>query len=109
MTEAEEIRAKKLEELKERMAHQQEEAEMQQRMEAQLDMVLRNILTPEAKARLSNVRLVNYEKYLQIAQGLVNMAKQGKLPAKINEDQLRALLSQVSPQKKAFTIQRKEK
>ena len=109
MTDVEEIRARKLEELKQRMQSQQEEAESQNKMDQQLSSLLQSILTPEAKARLSNVKLVNYEKYLQVAQGLIMMARQGKLTAKINEDQLKALLAQVTPPKKEFTITRKGK
>ncbi|QQR92726.1 MAG: DNA-binding protein [Candidatus Iainarchaeum archaeon] len=107
MTDIEDIRARKLEEMKSRMASQQEEADSQAKMEQQLSALLNNILTPEAKARLSNVKLVNYEKYLQVAQGIIMMARQGKLPGKINEDQLKALLAQVTPPKKEFNITRK--
>ncbi len=107
MTDVEEIRARKLEEMKQRMQNQHEEAEQQAKMDQQLDALLKPILTPEAKSRLSNVKLVNYEKYLQVAQGIIMMARQGKLPARINEDQLKSLLIQVTPPKKEFTITRK--
>lgn len=107
MTDIEDIRARRMEEMKSRMASHQEEAESHAKMDEQLDSLLKSILTPEAKARLSNVKLVNYEKYLQVAQGIIVMVRQGKLPAKINEDQLKSLLAQVTPPKKEFNITRK--
>ncbi|MDP2665955.1 MAG: DNA-binding protein [Candidatus Diapherotrites archaeon] len=84
-----------------------EEIENQRRMEGELDQMLASLLTPDAKTRLNNVRLVNKEKYLQVAHTLIMAARQGKLPSKIDEDQVKRLLAQITPPKKEFTIKRK--
>lgn len=93
--------------LRARVQKQQEEIEHQRRMEVELDRLLSTILTPEAKTRLNNVRLVNKEKYLQVAQGLIVAARQGRFSGKIDEDQVRTMLAQLTPPKKDFTIKRK--
>ena len=94
----EEWRNQRAEAMQEKL-QQKEEAENRARIEQQLEMVLSQILTPEAKTRLVNVRLVNYEKYLHISQTLVMLVQQGKVRGKINEDQLKQLLLQSNPRK----------
>ncbi len=108
MNEEESWREQRMQELQARTAEKQHEAENQARMEHQLQSVLRGICTPEALERLANVKLVNYEKYLQVSQALVLGSRQGKIVGKVTEEQLKAMLGQLS-QKKGITITRKGK
>ncbi len=101
-----ELREQRETKLRERMGKSKEEEETHSRMEEQLETMLNTILTPEARTRLTNVRLVNSEKYLQVGQALVVMARQGKISAKVTDDQLRQLLLQLTPKKKDMTIKR---
>lgn len=75
-------------------------------MEQQLDALLTKVLTPEARTRLNNVRLVNPEKYLQAGQTLVSLLQQGRIQGKVDEETLRALLAQLAS-KKEMKITRK--
>ena len=75
--------------------------------ERQLNALLTTLLTGEAKTRLTNVRMVNSEKYLQVAQMLLSMYKQGRIQGKITDEQLKQLLTQLSTSKKNITITRK--
>ncbi len=103
----EEWREQRVAELREKMEKQQSEEENRHQMARQLDAILNTLLTPEAKTRLTNVRLVDNEKYLQVAQALVVMARQGKIMGKITDEQLKQLLLQLTPTKKGFSIKRK--
>ena len=58
----EEIKMQKMEELKKR----QLEEEMQERTEAKIALVVRNLLSEEARNRLNNVKIVNKQLYLEV-------------------------------------------
>lgn len=85
----------------------QDDRENRARIERQLETLLSSILTPEAKARLTNVRLINYEKYLQVSQALIMLQKQGRITEKVSEEQVKHLLTQLTPKKREMTIRRK--
>ena len=110
MGEAEELdqlRKQRLEELKQKMGQQQSAEGQANEAEMQLDAVLRQVLSPEAKARLSNVQLVNRELYLKAAQTIVYIARSGKLQQKISDEELKRLLEKLQPKKKEINIKRK--
>lgn len=103
---AEQIREKKMQELKERAEQQRIQQEKEQEMEMQIDSLIRNILTPDAKQRLNNVKLVNKQLYLKVAQSLIYLVKAGQLQGKISEQELKSLLEKAS-QKRDINIKRK--
>ena len=72
----------------------------------QLESIIRIILTPEAKERLSNIKLVNQELYFKVAQFLFQMYQAGQINNKIDDFQLKSILSRVQP-KKEIKIVRK--
>jgi programmed cell death protein 5 len=59
-----------------------------------IDLILYRILTPEARERINNVRLVNLEKYFQVASLLVNASQQGKIDVPIDDLTLKQVLMQ---------------
>ena len=66
---------------------------------------LRQILTPEARDRLNNIKLVKPELAQQIELQLIQLAQSGRLKEKINDEQLKALLGQISSQKRESKIE----
>ncbi len=102
----EEWRAQREHELRAKPDDAQNAAEQRMKMAQQLDAVLSRILSPEAKQRMANVRLVNEEKYLAAAQGLLGMVQQGRVHGKVTDEQVKAILGQLTP-KKNMTITRK--
>ncbi len=107
MLEEEEIKSKKLNELKQQALLQQKQQEKELVAEQQVDYILRQVLTPEAKQRLSNIRLVNKQLYLQVAQGLIQLVKAKQIDEKISDEQLKALLENVSSRgRKEINIKR---
>ncbi len=102
----EEIKEKRINELREKYSKQYEQQQQQIELENQIDSALKIVLTEEAKSRLANVRLVNRDLYLKTAQSLIFLYKSGKIQEKIGEEELKRLLEQLSA-KREITIKRK--
>ncbi|GAB6101492.1 DNA-binding protein [Thermococcus atlanticus] len=95
----EEIRKKKLLEMQRKLAEQQkaqEEAIRQEmELEAQLDAIMRRILTPDARERLGRVKLVKPELARQVELILVQLFQAGQIREKIDDAKLKRILAQI--------------
>jgi programmed cell death protein 5 len=103
------LRRRRMAELQRQSADQQvmeEELRRQQEADAQIHLVLMQILEPEARERLNNIRLTKPEFARAIEQQLVLLAQSGRLKQKITDAQLKELLRQIVPAKKDFNIRR---
>jgi programmed cell death protein 5 len=104
-----ELRRRKLDQLQRQSVDQQameEELRRQKQVDAQIHHVLLQILEPEARERLANIKLTKPEFARAIEQQLVALAQSGRLKQKITDAQLKELLTQLVPQKKDFHIRR---
>ena len=88
-------------------AQQQAAEQRRQQMEMQKQMILRQILTPDARDRLSNIRAANPERCNAVEMQLIQLAQSGRLQGVVNDDMLRNFLRQVSPQHREITIERR--
>ncbi len=104
--ELEQLRRRKLSALQRQMANEQKQTQMQQQLEAQKEALLRSILSPEARQRLANLRMVKPEFTEQLELQLIQLAQQGKLPIPLSDGQLKQLLVQLQPRKRETTIRR---
>ena len=73
---------------------------------AQKEQILKQILTPEARMRLNNIKMVKPELSDLVEQYLIGMATQGKIPGQINDDQLKQILLSTQQPKREFKIHR---
>jgi len=80
-------------------------AEMEQ-MELIKKKILQRILTKEARERLNRVKMVKSELAMQIEMYLIQLYQAGKLPSKINDEQLKDILNMLST-KRNFNIVKK--
>ena len=74
---------------------------------AQKDMILKQLLTPEARLRLNNVRMVKPDLAGLVENYLIGMASQGKIRSQISDDQLKQILLSVQQPKRDFKIERR--
>ena len=72
----------------------------------QKEQILRKILTPEARMRLNNIKMVKPELSNHVEQYLIGMATQGKMRGQINDDQLKQILLSTQQPKRDFKINR---
>lgn len=99
MSDYEELKQKKIEELKRRYADQQEAEEKRLEAEMQISSILRTLLSEGARTRLNNVKLVNRELYIKAAQAIIYLYQSGNFNGKMSEDNLKELLQKLSMRK----------
>ena len=104
--ELEGLRRRKLLALQQKVAEEQQQAQMEQQVELQKQALLKKILTPEARQRLTNLRMVRPEFTSQLELQLIQLAQQGKLPIPISDEQLKQILVQLQAQKRETKIRR---
>jgi programmed cell death protein 5 len=104
--ELEELRQRKLLALQRRLAEEQRKAQMEQQLEMQKQAILKSILTPEARQRLTNLKLVKPEFTAQLEMQLIQLAQMGKLPVPLTDEQLKQILIQLQTQKREMKIRR---
>ena len=108
--ELENLRKKKLQELQQQAAFQEslEEQEAQKKQfEEQKKMILRSILTAQARERLGRIKVARPEIVESIENQLIMAAQSGQLKNKIDDEQLRMLLSKAIPKKRDIKIKRR--
>jgi len=105
--ELEEIRRRRLLELQRETAEEQRNVQMQQQLELQKQALLRSILTPEARQRLTNLKMVRPEFTSQLELQLIQLAQQGKIPIPLKDEQLKQILIQVQSRKRETKIRRR--
>ena len=93
--ELEAIRQRKLAELQQQAAQEQVAEQQASEVQAQKEAILRKILTPEARSRLSNIRMVKPQLAEQIEMQLIQLASSGRLKEQVSDEQLKALLQQL--------------
>jgi programmed cell death protein 5 len=112
MSDIEEIRRRRMQELQQQAAAQQaqqssdaqSQEQMQRELEAQKKQAMLQILTPEARSRLANLRLTKPEFVDQIELQLIQLAQTGRIQSKITDEQLKELLRKLAGQKREINI-----
>lgn len=87
---------------------QQQAAENQRRqMEIQKQAILRQILAPDARDRLSNIKVANPDLANMVEMQLIQLAQSGRIQGMITDAMLRDILRQVAPQHREIKIERR--
>ena len=107
--ELEEIKRRRLEQMQQQQAGAQyQPAQQQQAQQQQVDeakqTILRQILTPDARERLTSLKLARPQLAEQVEMQLISLAQSGRLQTMIDDAKLKVLLQQIQPKKREMTI-----
>ena len=105
--EMDEIRRRKMLDLQRRRTQEQQRLQVQQEMELQKQAILRRILTPKARQRLANLKMVKPEFANQLELQLIQLAQQGKVNIPISDKTLKQILIQLQSHRRDIKITRR--
>jgi programmed cell death protein 5 len=74
--------------------------------QAQKEIMLKQILSPDARRRLNNIKMVKPDLANLVETYLLNLTGQGKITGQISDDQLKQILLSVQQPKRDFKINR---
>ena len=100
------LRKRRMLELQQRMADEQKQVQAQQQLESQKQALLRRILTPEARSRLTNLNMVKPQFTQQLELQLIQLAQQGRINVPISDEQLKELLVRLQSGRRDYKIRR---
>lgn len=104
--ELEALRRRRMAELQRSSLDDQRRSQAQQQVERQKQAIIRKILTPEARQRLTNIRMVKPEFAEELEMQLIQLAQSGRLRGQVTDEQLKKTLVQLQGQKKEIKIRR---
>ncbi len=104
--EVEDIQRRKMLELQRRIAEEQRRAQVQEQVEVQKQALLRKILSPDARQRLNNLKMVKPEFAEQLELQLIQLAQAGKINIPVTDEQLKELLVRLQSQRREIKIRR---
>jgi programmed cell death protein 5 len=102
----EQLRRKRLSDMQKQMGDEDKQGQIQQQLEQQKQALLRSMLSPEARQRLTNLKMVRPEFTEQLELQLIQLAQQGKLPTPLSDVQLKQILRQLQNHKRETRIRR---
>lgn len=115
MSDIEEIKKRKMEQLKaqyQSQMQQQLQDQLQQQMQVEqqieaLEQVVKAHLDKDALTRYGNIKAANPQKAVQILVILGQAIQAGHIRTMLNDEQFKAILEKLTPEKKEFKIRRK--
>ena len=78
----------------------------EEQINAQKEIMLKQILSSEARLRLNNVRMVKPELANLVENYIIGLSAQGKAQGQITDDQLKQILLSAQQPKRDFKINR---
>ena len=108
--ELEELRRRKLMELRKQLEEEEKRKQLEAQLEAQKQALLRRIMTEKARERLANIKLVKPELAKAAEDLIIQLVQAGRLPVPVTEAQVKAILLELdSRTRRDFQIRFKRK
>jgi programmed cell death protein 5 len=104
--ELEAIRRRKLSAYQRQASDEQRQSQAEKEAENQKEALLKQILSPEARQRLTNLKMVKREFTEQLELQLIQLAQTGKMPIPLSDAQLKQILIQLQSRKRETKITR---
>src|SRR5437016_12241270 len=101
------IRRKKSGEVQQVQTQRVAEQQDREQVQAQRQLILRQILTPEARERLGRIELAYPELKENIENQLIQLAQSGRVKSMIDDATLRQILERVIPRRRDIKIERR--
>lgn len=98
------LRERRMLELQAQQQQGEEIQRQQQEAVAQKEALMRKILTPEARQRLANIKIVRPEYAAQLELQLLQVAQSGRVKLPINDEMLKRMLAQIQSQQQQRDI-----
>jgi programmed cell death protein 5 len=105
--ELEELRRRKMYQMQAQQQQQAAMAQEQEKLDAQKQLVLRQVLTPEARERLGRLKTARPDVAANVEQQLIMLASSGRLEGKIDDEMMRQILARLVPEKREIKIERR--
>lgn len=107
--ELEMIRQRKLMQLRQQIEEAQGKEQLRKEMETQKEKLLRSILSPEARSRLTNIKMVKPEFAEQVEIQLIRLAQNGQLVRSgyslpMSDEEFKTLLARLQSKKRDIRI-----
>ena len=80
--------------------------EKDSQLKAQKEIMLKQVLSGDARLRLNNVRMVKPDLADLVENYILNLSVQGKISGQISDEQLKQILSSAQQPKRDFKINR---
>ena len=101
------LRQRKLQELQLQAQQQAVAQEQQKRIDAEKQNLMRQLLTPEARERLANLRMTRPDVVESVENQLIMLVQAGRITQQIDDYTLRQILRKVMPTKREIKIERR--
>ena len=105
--ELEVLRQRKLQELQLRAQQEAAAQEQAKRVDAEKQTLMRQLLTPEARERLANLRMTRPDVVESVENQLIMLVQAGRITQQIDDYTLRQILRKIMPQKREIKIERR--
>jgi programmed cell death protein 5 len=100
------IRRRKLSAYQQRASEEQKQTQAEKEVDAQKEALLKQILSPEARQRLTNLKMVKPDFTEQLELQIIQLAQMGKIPIPLSDAQLKQILVQLQSRKRETKITR---
>ncbi|MEM2906075.1 MAG: DNA-binding protein [Candidatus Bathyarchaeia archaeon] len=105
--ELEEIKRRRYLELQQRLLEERGKEQAAQQARLQKEAALRQILSPAARQRLANLRIVRPEYVAQLEAELIRAVQTGRVPVPVSDEQLRMILARLQSRTREIKITRR--